>query len=140
MEKPSLKDEFEYPGDDVLRGLLGDAKPAWDAFVDSLKTDHPTFTGEWRYYNDGHNWLFKVAKKDKTITWVSVYPGKFKTTFYFGDKAEESIVKSGLRKEHIDQYLTGPRSGRIRAITVTVAAAADLKATKELMGIRERVK
>ena len=41
-------------------------------------------------------WLYKVTKKKKTICWVSIYDNKFKTGFYFSDKAEDLITNSKL--------------------------------------------
>ena len=140
MEKPCLKDKDEYPDDQVLSRYLGNAKTAWESFADFLNESYPSFTGEWRYYNDGKNWLHKITKKKKTVCWVSVYHTKFKTTFYFGDKAEDLITKSKLKKEYIDQFLHGKRYGKIRAITVEIKKPADLNATKTLIEIKEQLK
>jgi len=41
---------------------------------------------EWRYYNDGKAWLCKVVFKKKTIFWLSVWDGFFKTGFYFVER------------------------------------------------------
>jgi hypothetical protein len=65
MEKPCLKDKNEYPNDEVLSRYLGEVKDVWDSFIDFLKEDYPEFSTEWRYYNDGKNWLFKITKKKK---------------------------------------------------------------------------
>lgn len=140
MEKPCLKDENEYPNDEILRSYLGKVKITWDSFINLLKENYPLFSGEWRYYNDGKNWLFKITKKKKTICWVSIYHNMFKTTFYFSDKAEDLITKSELKKEYIDQFLSGKRYGKIRAITVDIIKSTDLNTTKELIKIKEQFK
>ena len=140
MEKPCLNDKNEYPDDEVLSHLLGRTKKSWDIFADFINESYPAFSGEWRYYTDGHNWLYKITKKKKTICWVSVYHHKFKTTFYFSDKAEELITASKLEKEHINQFLHGKRYGKIRGVTVEIKKLADLKATKTLIKIKEQMK
>ncbi len=140
MEKPCLTDKDEYPDDEVLARCLGSAKRAWDSFAEFLKESYPSLSGEWRYYVDGHNWLYKVTRKTKTVCWVSVYDGEFKTTFYFPDRAEDFITASKLRKEYVDQFLHGKKYGRIRGVTVSVKKPADLNATKILIGIKEQVK
>lgn len=140
MEKPCLKDENEYPDDQVLGRYLGKTKDAWDAFLKFLNEHYPSFSGEWRYYHDGKNWLHKITKKKKTICWVSVYHNTFKTTFYFGDKAEDLITKSQLKKEYIDQFIHGKRYGKIRGITVAITKPTDLDATKTLIDIKEQLK
>jgi hypothetical protein len=140
MEKPCLNDKDKYPNDEVLSHCLGKVKKTWDSFMDFLKESYPSFSGEWRYYQDGKSWLYKLTKKKKTISWISVYPNKFKTTFYFPDKAEELIKASKLKKEYIDQFVNGKRYGKIRGITVEIKKLTDLSATKTLIEIKEQIK
>ena len=140
MERPCLNDKEEYPDDKVLSRALGKVKPAWDAFHDFIHERYPAFTGEWRYYRDGKSWLYKLTKKKQTICWISVYPGVFKTAFYFPDKAEEIITASPLEKVYIDQFVYGKRYGKIRGVTVDIRKTTDLKATKTLIEIKDQVR
>jgi len=140
MEKPCLNNKDEYPDDEVLSRYLGEVKSTWDSFLDFIKENYPLFSGEWRYYNDGKSWLYKLTKKKKTICWISVYQNMFKTTFYFSDKAEELITKSKLEKEYIDRFIHGKRYGKIRGITVEIKSPADLDTTKTLIEIKEQLK
>ncbi len=140
MEKPCLNDKDEYPNDEVLSRCLGKVKNTWDSFIDYINESHPTFSGEWRYYNDGKSWLYKLTKKKKTISWISVYHSKFKTTFYFPDKAEDLIKASKLKKEYIDQFIHGKKYGKTRGITVEIKKPIDLNSTKTLIKIKEQVK
>ena len=140
MEKPCLNDKNEYPDDEVLSRYLGKAKNTWDLFMNFLKENYPAFSGEWRYYRDGKSWLYKLTKKKKTISWISICHNKFKTTFYFPDRAEELIKASKLKKEYIDQFIHGKKYGKIRGITVEIKKSTDLNATKALIGIKEKVK
>jgi len=140
MEKPCLNDKNEYPNDEVLSRYLGKTKKAWDAFIDFIKEAYPSFSGEWRYYNDGKNWLYKLTKKKKTICWIYIWPHLFKTTFYFPDKAEAFITESKLKKDYIDQFIRGKRYGKIRGLTVEIKNPTDLNTTKTLIEIKEQVK
>ena len=140
MDKPCLNNKDEYPDDEVLSRHLGSVKRVWDSFMNDLKETHPALAGEWRYYKDGSNWLYKLTKGKKTVCWVSVWPRLFKTTFYFPDRAEEFITASTLDKEYVDQFLHGKRYGKIRGITVAVQKATNLKATKILIDIKKQVK
>ena len=140
MEKPCLNDKDEYPDDEVLSRYLGKVKNMWDSFMDFIKESYPSFSGEWRFYKDGKSWLYKLTKKKKTVSWISVYPNKFKTTFYFPDKAEELIKASKLKKEYIDQFVNGIRYGKIRGITIEIKKSTDLSATKTLIEIKEQIK
>lgn len=140
MEKPILNDKEEYPDDKVLTKHLGKVKNTWDIFNQFIKEDYPLFAGEWRYYNDGKSWLFKVTKKKKTVCWVSVYSNMFKTTFYFPDRAEDLITQSELAQEYIDAFLYGKKYGKIKGVTVSIREPADLEATKILIIIKEQLK
>jgi len=140
MERPILNNKDEYPDDTVLLRYLAETKDVWDAFLEFIRKDHPSIAGEWRYYNDGKSWLFKVTKKAQTICWVSVRDGFFKATFYFGDKAEELILSSLLDKTYKDQFRDGKKYGKIRGITVEVKKASDLEAVRQLMAIKEKIK
>jgi len=140
MEEPCLCDKTEYPDDKVLKLYLGDTKDAWDSFSAFLESNCPDYSGEWRYYNDGKSWLYKITKKTKTICWVSVYRGKFTTTFYFPDRAESLIVNSKLRKKYIEQFVNGKHYGETRGLTVDIRKIADLSTTKKLIAIKEGFK
>jgi len=140
MEKTCLNNKDEYPDDEVLSRYLGKVKETWDSFNDFLKESYPSFSAEWRYYKDGKSWLYKLTKKKKTISWISVYHNKFKTTFYLPDKAEELIKASKLKKEYIEQFIHGRRYGKIRGITIEIKKPTDLKATKALIEIKEQLK
>jgi len=140
VEEPCLKDKSEYPDDKVLKHYLGDAKDAWDRFAAFLEDNYAGYSREWRYYNDGKSWLHKITKKSKTICWVAVCHGKFKTTFYFPDRAESLIVNSNLRKKYIDQFVNGRRYGNTRGLTVDIRTIADLSTTKKLIAITEDFK
>ncbi len=140
MEQPCLNDKTEYPDDKVLKRCLGDAKDAWDGLAAILESNYPNYSKEWRYYNDGKSWLCKITKKTKTICWVSVFRGKFTTTFYFPDRAESLIVNSTLRKKYIEQFVNGRRYGKTRGLTVNIRRVADLSTTKKLIAIKEDFK
>jgi len=53
-------------------------------------------SGNWNYYNDGKQWLFKLVQKKKTVFWAGILSDTFRVTFYFGDKAESLIEASEL--------------------------------------------
>ncbi len=140
MEEPCLNDRAEYPDDKILKRHLGDAKVAWDSFTAYLDSNYPSYSGEWRYYNDGKSWLYKISKKRKTICWVSVYRGKFATTFYFPDRAEGLMVSSKLRKRYIEQFVNARRYGNTRGLTIDIRKVADLNTTKKLVAIKDDFK
>ena len=140
MEKPCLNDKNEYPDDEVLSSNLGKTKNVLDSFLEFIKEYYPLFSTEWRYYNDGKSWLFKITKKKNTLCWVAIYCNMFRTIFYFSNKAVDLITNSKLKKEYKDQFINGKRFGKIKAITVEIKKSTDLNTTKLLFEIKEQLK
>ena len=116
------------------------AKPLWEALFDYLDREQPEISREWRYYKDGKSWLLKATLKKKTIFWLSLLPGGFRTTFYFGDKAEADVAESALPDKMKKEFREGKHYGRIRGLTIEFAAPEDVEAAKELIAIRKRMK
>ncbi|MDV0446571.1 hypothetical protein MsAg5_04160 [Methanosarcinaceae archaeon Ag5] len=86
MDKPILKDPDVYPDGAVLINVLGNDYSAYEKFMESVTGPDFNIVPEWRYYNDGHMWLCKGVHKKKTVFWLSVWDGCFKTTFYFAER------------------------------------------------------
>ena len=140
MEKPVLNNKDEFPDENVLQRYLGKTMTAWNAFMKFIQLEKPDYSIDWRYYNDGKSWLCKVSRKKKTVCWVSVFQEKFKTGFYFTEKAKDLIIASSLNDSCKDQFMNGERIGKLIAITVDIRLDEDLKMTKILMGIKEQLK
>ena len=90
-EKPVLGDKSIYPSDEFLQSILGDKMVFWQKLISYVKDNYKDISEEWRYYNDGRQWLFKMQRKKKTIFWASILKDTFRVTFYFGNKAESAI-------------------------------------------------
>lgn len=140
MERPCLNDPNEFPDEAVLARQLGPAKAAWDTFMELLKDDYPQIAAEWRYYHDGKSWLFKVTCKAKTVCWVSVWDKFFKAGFYFTAKAEDAIRQSALAAAIKENFLHSAWKGTLRPVTIEARKISDLKAIRELIGIKLKIK
>jgi hypothetical protein len=138
MERPKLNDIKIYPSDEVLSANLATAKSTWDKFQILLKAD-PQITPEWRYYQDGKTWLFKVIKKKQTLCWVSIWDKFFKVTFYFNSKAEEALRNSNLDENDKAQYFDNHRPLKNKSITVNAQTAYDMDRIAKLLTIKNAV-
>ena len=136
MEPPILSDKNQFPSDEVIFSHLGKTKPLWLSLFEFIHSDYPEVTEEWKFYQDGKSWLLKVTRKKKTIFWLSITKGSFRTTFYFTDKAEESILTGPLSAEYKEQFRNGKRYNRIRGITICHTKRKDLEDAKILMEIK----
>lgn len=136
MEKPLLSDKNQFPSEEVIFSHIGKTKPLWLTLFEFIRTEHSDFTGEWKFYSDGKNWLFKMSRKKKTIFWLSIRQDSFRTTFYFNDRAEEKIMASNISEELKLQFKNGKRYNRIRGITISYTTKKDIEAAKILIGIK----
>ncbi len=103
--------------------------------LDFIREKHPEFVEQWRYYQDEKSWLFKVSTRKKTVFWLSVGKGLFRTTFYFGPKAEASVTHGGIPNSLKKQYAS-TKDKKVRRITLVVKSKKDLKLYGELLELK----
>ncbi len=140
MDQLILKDENQFPTEEIIFSHIGKSKIFWESIFNYIHVNHPDFSEQWKYYNDGKSWLLKVTKKSKTIFWLSIIKGSFKITFYFGDKAEETIMKSSISAALKDQFKNGKRFGKIRGLTLLMNNKQNIEFAKELISIKLKIK
>jgi len=80
-----------FPSKEVLKNALGSVYDVLETLETQL-TGELALTFDWKYYNDSKAWLCKVAHKKKTIFWLSVWEGFFKTSFFFLERHLEGIA------------------------------------------------
>jgi hypothetical protein len=98
MNAQLLWEQEIYPSKDVLKVALGKAYAALEELEATLTQDEFALTFDWKYYKDSKAWLCKVAHKKKTIFWLSVWEGCFKTSFFFLERHMEGIAALGIDK------------------------------------------
>jgi hypothetical protein len=135
-----LGDKSVYPSDEVLFSIFGEKRDVWQGIIDYATNNYTDVTSEWRYYNDGHQWLFKMQHKKKTIFWIGVMKDTFRVTFYFGNKAEGAIMESSLPGKIKDDFVNAQHYGQLRAITVKVSGMQDLENISKLIDIKTKLK
>lgn len=139
-EKVLFTDRDVPPTDESIFKHIGSKKKFWISIMTFISDNYKDMQGSWKYYNDGKRWLFRMVQKKKTIFWSSVFEGAFRITFYFGGKAEPVITASDLPDEAKSQFLTGPRYGQIRAISMFVSTAEDVVTVEKLVKIKSKLK
>jgi len=139
-EKLVLGDKSVYPTEDFLFSIIGNKKVVWQKIMNHVNQNYKDITEEWRYYNDGKQWLFKVQLKKKTIFWIGVLQDTFRITFYFGNKAEPVIVNSNLPDKMKNDFVSGKKYGNIRAISIRISGAGDLENIYKLVDLKVKIK
>jgi hypothetical protein len=136
MEEPVLTDKNQFPTEEIITSHIGKAKALWTLLFDAIHRDHPEISEEWRYYLDGKSWLLKVTRKGKTIFWLSLVDGSFRTTFYFGDKAARAIARSAISDPLKKQFKGGKHYGKIRGVTILYKKKQDVEDARALIELK----
>ena len=136
----ALPDKNVIPDDNLIFSHIGEMKPVWIALMDHVHDNYKDTRGEWRYYNDGKQWLFKMQQKQKTLFWIAIMEGTFRITFYFGKKADPVIETSNLPQKIKDDFRRSKQYGHIKAVSIKITGKSDFGTVKELISIRQKVK
>jgi hypothetical protein len=132
-DRPLLNDPDEPPDERLLSWHLGPAKAAWDEFTSGAPVVVDGAEISWRYYLDGKAWLCKVARKGRTICWISVWEGAFKATFYFGEKADADIRQLDIDDSLRQAFALSTRVGKLRPLQIEVRDGTQLTDLHTLM-------
>ncbi len=135
-----MTDPSVVPDDAIIKSLVGDKFALWDSVLSEAMATYSGISGEWRYYNDGKQWLFKMVLKKKTIFWASVLNDSFRVTFYFGGKYEDQVINSGIPSGLKKDFAEHKGFGKIKPVTVTLTEQADVNTVLELIGLKSKLK
>lgn len=135
-----MSDKQVIPTDDYIFSILGEKKNLWQSIMQHAFENYKEISGNWNYYNDGKQWLFKLAQKKKTFFWASLLEGGFRITFYFGDKAEPVIENSFLPQPVKEEFKSAKRYGHIRPVTFIVNDDNDVENILKMIEIKSKLK
>ena len=96
MEVQLLREQDIFPTKEVLKHTLGRVYEVLEALETEVTDGKFALTLDWNYYRDGKSWLCKVCNKKKTVFWLSVWEGCFKTSFFFLGRHLEDIAALGI--------------------------------------------
>ncbi|MFV0418356.1 MAG: DUF3788 family protein [Dysgonomonas sp.] len=112
--KMLLRDAKIFPSENILKRALGERSyEVLESFITSITSDEYSLTVEWKYYNDGKAWLGKIIYKKKTVLWLSVWEGFFKTSLYFTEKHLEAISELEISEIIKDDFAKSKTIGRL---------------------------
>ena len=140
MDHFVLADPKITPTEDAIAHALGRTYPLWQRFFEELHARHPQLATEWRYYNDGKQWLMKITQKRNTVVWLGVLEGSFRITAYLTEKARATVMASDLSDDCKDQFEHSKRFGKLIAVSVPFKKKADVKAGLALVGLKLSLK
>ena len=139
-ENTLLSDKETIPTDDLIFSLIGDKKNLWKSIMEHMKEQYPESGGQWKYYNDGKRWLFKMIWKKKTVFWISLIKNTFRITFWFPDRAQQAIESSELPMSLKKEFTNAKKYGSTRGLTLIINDLSDVENVRVLVAIRTKIK
>ncbi len=97
-ERPLLNEPEIFPTSEVLKETLKESYAVFEE-LSAVLIEQGTAL-DWKYYNDGKAWLCKVSCKKKTVFWLSVWEGYFRTSFFFVERHLEGIMALDIDSTH----------------------------------------
>jgi hypothetical protein len=130
-----LKDPQQIPGDELFREIL--SEQLHGAYVEMLKIFSDLgFTPEWRYYNDGKAWLWKISFKKNTVVWISLWEGYFMSSFYFTEKKRDAAENLEIDSKIKAAFLAAKPIGKLIPLTLDISNTTVLNDFKKIIDFK----
>jgi len=120
MEVQLLKEQEIFPSREVLQDVLGKVYDVWAELETRVTQDELALTLDWNYYRDGKAWLCKVCHKKKTVFWLSVWEGFFKTGFYFTEKHLAGIADLDISEQIKEDFCRMKPIGKLLPMVINI--------------------
>jgi GNAT superfamily N-acetyltransferase len=136
MEKSALYSAAAHPLDGSLKEALGErAFGAYETLFERLRENHLGMIEDWSYYRDTKCWLLKVSAKKKTVFWLGVYPGYFRTTFYLTPDEGDAVTAAPLPEAAKTQYAES-KGRKYHGISLNIGAPDEVDSFFALLSIK----
>jgi hypothetical protein len=135
-----LTDKSVIPDDELIFSLIGDKKMLWKWIMEHVAKIDDRSAGTWKWYNDGKQWLYRLADKKKTIFWADLTDDTFRITFWFGDKAAPLVEEAPLPPSIKDEFKKTRKIGNVRPVSVVVHEQIDADNVITLVSIKKMLK
>jgi hypothetical protein len=115
-----LREQEIFPSEAVLNNVLGQVYDVLAELETRITQSEFALTFDWNYYNDGKAWFCKVCHKKKTVFWLSVWEGFFKTAFYFTEKHLEGIAKLNISEQIKEDFCRMKPIGKLLPMVISI--------------------
>ena len=140
MEIQLLREPEIFPTKEVLKELLGNVFDVLDALEMRITQSDFALTLDWHYYNDGKNWLGKVCHKKKTVFWLSIWEGCFKTTFFFLERHLEGIAALDIAEQIKADFCSRKPVGKLLPMVITIDKPEQLSDLLKVIAFKKAAK
>ncbi len=140
METQLLRDQNIQPGKEVLEAALKESYPVYEEMVETITGTKYMLVPQWNYYKDGRAWLCKVTYKNKTVFWLSVWDGFFKTGFYFTEKNSGGIADLEISQSIKEDFVKGKPIGKLLPLTLIIGRNEQIKDLLKIIEYKKSLK
>ncbi len=135
-----LRDPSVPPSEQLLQDILDNSYGAYHEMC--RRYDEPDYNlqPQWRYYNDGKAWLCKVVFKSKTVFWLSIWEGFFKTSFFFRDRDCSGILELDIDKSYKQQVESSQTFGKLHPVVLEIRDHVQLEDLAKLIRYKKGLK
>ena len=120
MKVQLLREQDIFPSREVLQDVLGKVYDVWAELESRVTQGELALTLDWNYYRDGKSWFCKVCHKKKTVFWLSVWEGFFKTAFYFTEKHLEGIAELDISEQIKEDFSQMKPIGKLLPMVISI--------------------
>jgi len=120
MELQLLREQEIFPSKEVLQDVLGEIYDVWTEMETRVTQSELSLTLDWNYYRDGKSWLCKVCHKKKTVFWLSVWKGCFKTTFFFLERHLKDIADLDISEQIKEEFCRMKPVGKLLPMVINI--------------------
>ncbi len=136
MEYSIFMDKEKVPGSADLRNLLGKTYLYWEEIRRYVHEKYPAAVDDWNFPGAKYGWGFRVKDKKRAIVYLGPRKGYFMTTFIFGQKATEVIMKSSITESLKKELEEAKVYAEGRPLRMEVRDKTMLKDIKSLIDIK----
>ena len=140
MEVQLLREKEIFPSREVLQDVLGKVYDVWAELETRVTQSELALTLDWSYYRDGKSWFCKVCHKKKTVFWLSVWEGFFKTAFYFAEKHLKGIADLDISEQIKEDFYEMKPIGKLLPMVISIDQQEQLADLLKIVKFKKEVK
>jgi len=140
MDVQLLREQEIYPSEEVLKSVLGQVYDVWAELEKQVTQGELSLTLDWNYYKDGKSWLCKVCHKKKTIFWLSVWDGFFKTSFFFLGRHLDGIATLDISEQIKEDFFQMKPAGKLLTMVIKINKQEQLADVLKVVKFKKKAK
>jgi len=140
LEKQLLREQEIFPSKEVLKDILGEVFDVLAELETCVTQNELDLSFDWNYYRDGKSWLCKVCHKKKTVFWLSMWEGCFKTTFFFLERHLNEIAELDISEQIKEDFCRMKPIGKLLPMVIAINKQEQLVDLLKIVKFKKQAK